>query len=93
MVTVPVQLSEFTNTERDIPMFRAHDVLRYVWDEVGLKVSSSAVREYWAKAKERGVPWAQKDYSEEPGGWPIPLKIFGDDATFNQHPGIPGTCI
>ena len=86
--SVPVKCTETTRKYRDIPIFSADEVLRFLWDEVGVKVSSKSILDYWTQAKQAGVPWAQHDYSTQPGGWPIPLKIFGDDATFNQHLGF-----
>ena len=87
MVEVPVKLTDFKNSTRPVPLYNAAELLKFLFDDVGIMVSHQAVERYWRHAIQAGVPWA-KNYSQQPGGWPIPLKLFGDDATFNQCLGL-----
>lgn len=61
-------------------MYDPHSVLSYLFDEIGLTIDPGEVRRYWAKASERGCPWAQ----QEPGDR-IPVKIFGDDCVYDER--------
>ena len=65
---------------QQVPMYDPHSVLSYLFDEIGLTIDPSEVRRYWAKASERGCPWAQ----QEPGDR-IPVKIFGDDCVYDER--------
>ena len=65
----------------ELPIFYPHEVLAYLFDEVGLKIPDSALREYWTRAKEAGIGWASS--AQEP--FHVPLKFFADDAAVNDQ--------
>ena len=58
--------------EAEIPIFYPHEILRYLFEELGVAVPSAALSKYWSEAKEAGLPR-------------IPLKLFADDAQFNDE--------
>ena len=66
--------------EAEIPIFYPHELLRYLFEEVGIVVPAAALSEYWSKAKEAGLPWATRATEER-----IPLKLFADDAQVNDQ--------
>ena len=65
-----------------VPMFWPHEVLQYLFETVGIKVDPAAVQQYWSQAQQNGLQWSNIDADR---ALPIPLKIFGDDATYNQQ--------
>ena len=68
---------------RDVPIYWPHEVLKFIFDEVGVAVPLTELRKYWENAREHGLPWA-KDSADDAQPR-IPIKFFGDDATYNQQ--------
>ena len=66
---------------RSVCMFKPHELLRYMFDIVGVEVSQASLQEYWSRARDHGLPWAQAGDAE----LRIPVKLFGDDAAYNQQ--------
>ena len=87
-VTVPTAVDEQAKMDPkqwvnvDIPMYDPHQVLAYLWDEVGITVSEEAVHSFWNEARANGIPWA---FLEEQNTQRLPIKLFGDDCTYNQQ--------
>eukprot|EP00439_Symbiodinium_sp_Y106_P016902 s996_g2.t1 len=87
-VMVPFKIDPLDDDCRDwvyrpVPIFWPHEVLRYMFESVGVKIPNAKLVEYWAKAREHTLSWA-KD-SENDASPRIPVKLFGDDATYNQQ--------
>ena len=66
----------------DIPMYDPHEVLAYLWDVVGIKLSAGTVKKFWQEARNNGVPWA---LLEDSNTQRLPLKLFGDDCQYNAQ--------
>ena len=65
----------------NVPIFRPHEVLSYLFDNVGVKVPEFEVKKYWRHAREAGIPWALESDGEE---CRLPIKFFGDDVQIND---------
>ena len=68
---------------RSIPIFWPHELLRNLFEIVGVQIPASELQNYWMKAREHGLPWAREATNDEV--LRIPLKLFGDDATYNKQ--------
>ena len=85
-VTVPLTEQPATDPasawyEAAVPIFHPHEVLRYLFDDVGIRVPDQALRDYWNESTRSGIPWAVQ--SEDNSR--IPLKLFSDDAQVNDQ--------
>ena len=65
----------------DVPIFWPHEVLSYLFDDVGIQVPDIEIKKYWREAREAGIPWALESDGEENK---LPVKIFGDDCQIND---------
>ena len=68
---------------RPVPMYWPHEVLHYMFESVGIKIPETKLKEYWAQARHYKLPWAKG--SEDDTSPRIPVKLFGDDARYNQQ--------
>ena len=68
---------------RPVPMYWPHEVLHYMFESVGIKIPEAKLKEYWAQARHYKLPWAKG--SEDDTSPRIPVKLFGDDARYNQQ--------
>ena len=68
----------------NVPMYDPHELLGYLFGQVGVHVDSQVVQAYWDKAIEAKLPFALQAVNTDPEiRNRIPLKIFGDEATYN----------
>ena len=68
---------------RNVPIYWPHEVLQYVFETVGVRIDRDTLLQYWREAHGRGLPWAADGEHElNPR---IPIKFFGDDATYNKQ--------
>ena len=65
----------------ELPYFKPHEVLAYMFDEAGVEVQHATLQRYWDEARQSGIPWALKEDSE----LRIPVKFFADDAQINDQ--------
>ena len=67
----------------EIPMYDPNEILSYLWESAGVHVDPEDVKHFWGEAEKANVPWAVNalgpNHKER-----IPLKIFGDEATYNK---------
>ena len=68
---------------KTVPVYWPHELLQYLFEEVGIRVCEDALQAYWSQARQNGFEWAKA--SADDASLKIPLKLFGDDATFNQQ--------
>ena len=66
---------------RQIPMLDPDKILAYLWDVVGIQVQQESIDAYWEDAIANDLPWARDLANVHPK--PIPLKLFGDDCSYN----------
>ncbi|CAE7650278.1 unnamed protein product [Symbiodinium sp. CCMP2592] len=63
-----------------IPVLLPHCILAYVFDELGLNISTDALSKYWKHCK-RYCPWASDPAFD---GTHIPVTLYGDTARYGQ---------
>ncbi|CAL1139825.1 unnamed protein product, partial [Cladocopium goreaui] len=59
------------------PILHPHEILSYLWDEVGIVVPESEIAKYWHTAWQRGEPWATSSPASDKH---IPVGLHGDSA-------------
>ena len=70
---------------RDVPIYWPHELLEYIFQEAGVQIPAGKLVEYWREAAARGLPWAQNLEDDFDPSCRIPIKLFGDDATYNKR--------
>ena len=84
-VSVPIDLGNADGKWDyvEVPMYDPHEILSYLWQSAGVYVDPEDVKHYWDEAENANIPWAVNaqgpNHKER-----IPLKIFGDEATYNK---------
>ena len=63
-----------------VPVLLPHMVLAYLFDKVGVEISSDVLRGYWSHCK-RFCAWARDDTLD---GSHIPVTLYGDTARYGQ---------
>ena len=69
---------------RPVHMFLPHELLEFIFDSAGVRVPEDELLKYWRSAHTRDLDWA-KDFDEDRCPPRIPIKLFGDDATYNKQ--------
>ena len=59
------------------PILHPHEILSYLWDEVGVRVPEAEVAEYWQHARAVQEPWAINSPGTDKH---IPIGLHGDSA-------------
>ena len=59
------------------PILHPHEILSYLWDEVGIVVPESEIAKYWHTAWQLGEPWATSSPASDKH---IPVGLHGDSA-------------
>ena len=67
---------------RPVQIYWPHEVLQYLFDTVGIQIGDDVLSDYWKLGRENGLAWAAG--SEKDAVPKIPIKLFGDDATYNK---------
>ena len=84
MVWVPTKvkgkLAESDPVPRNIPIFLPEDILKYLFQEVGLEFCMEDIRQFWNHAQTFKLPWA----SASNDGTHYPLALYGDSAKFSN---------
>lgn len=78
-ICVPVQSPDPPHavSMASFPILHPHRVLAYLFNDVGIQVSSSEVREFWEHSRAVGEPWSLESPATAAH---IPLGIHGDAA-------------
>ena len=63
-----------------LPVLLPHDVLQYLFEEVGLEISPDSIQKYWAHVREH-CEWARQDGFTDSH---IPVVLYGDTARYGQ---------
>ena len=62
-------------------MYFPREIMRYLFDDVGIHVPDNVLANYWRNYRALGLPGANgPDNCDR-----MPLKFFGDDAQYNQQ--------
>lgn len=59
------------------PILFPHEILWYLWDNIGLSLDPQEVQNYWANARDAGEPWALDSSATAQH---IPVGLYGDAA-------------
>ena len=65
----------------DLEVLEPISLLKYLWDNVGVKVSPEDVKHFWRWHKQHGAEWATHTTANETH---IPLGLYGDAAKVRQ---------
>ena len=63
-----------------VPILLPHRILSYLFNELGLDISTDVLAKYWAHCK-RWCPWCSLDNYD---GAHIPVSLYGDTARYGQ---------
>ena len=78
-VRVPVK-NEKTSSGLSLelyPILHPHEILSYLWNDVGIEVSEAEIAEYWRHCHRHGQPWVITSPATEKH---IPIGLHGDAA-------------
>ena len=78
-ITVPIknEKAPLGISFKKYPILDPHEILSYLWDEVGVEVSQSELSKYWSHAWEVGEEWACRCGASEQH---VPIGLHGDAA-------------
>ena len=72
------KLRESDPIQTTLPMTSPEDLLKYLFNDVGLELPDEEIRKYWAHCKATNCGWSHMS-----GGDHIPVALYGDSAKFS----------
>ena len=74
---MPIKISDTDFEVQSLPFLDPHAVIAYLWNDMGVRVSTEEVLKFWRHAREHEQPWALHHEATE---LHVPLGLYGDSA-------------